>query len=1119
MHTNRLGIFVTGVFALLLTLLTSSVAFGQSVTTSAINGFVTDKAGQPVGGVTVTAVHVPSGTRSVTTTRSNGEYNIDGLRTGGPYTVSIAGGGVDPQAKPGYMLEVGSADSVNFSGSSDIVTMAGVSVEGTRDTLFDASAMGSNIANYNSAQIQQISSVRQDVQDIADLDPRAAVMQSAQNDSEYTISFQGQNPRSNLFLIDGVSATDNFGLNSNGYAGLRNPLPFPWIESFSVKLNEYDLAFGGYSGGLMDATLKSGTNEFHGSLYEEYTGTRFRGPDPIVGLLGPHEPEQQHTYGGTIGGPIIKDKLFFFFGYEAYREIAGPPPEEFFPSDSNAAGGGTAQITSILAKFQSYGWNPGTFTAVSHIWEQNAVMKIDWNISDAQKFEFTFRHTDGLSPLYYDYSLNFETSTSNSWYASHRVDQSYTAKFNSDWSSFVPGLTSEIEGTYKRYNGTAEIPNSAYFPAVTINNVLGYSTQGGVAPFEFFGGTNANYQLNNVYTWDQEEHAYADYSVGAHTFKFGVQADRIGYTDTFIPNALGSYSFSNVADWLAGTPTAATIESPLPGFTFGSAVSHYYLLNVAPILQDTWKPNSQLTILAGVRMDYPYEPQKPPLSQIFVNDFGFSNQGTINGNYTISPRIGFNYTLPTEQKTQIHGGAGLFLGQSPVVWLENSFNNAGQLGTAATASGTAPLVNNNGTPFIFTGNPATQAAPPTTTAASIPSFDFADPNIKQPANWKENLSIDHELPFWHLTVTAMVDFSQVQKDLYYQDINIVAGAAGQPAYMPDGAIRYAGVITPTNIGTPFWVPGYSSANFYATMGSYASTAATNPLIAQHSAGATYGLYNTDKGGSQEYSLQISRPMKDNWAWSAAYSHTHATQVYQLGGTTANGSYTTNYFVNPNDNVAYRSQYATPDKFVLTLTRRFHFIPYKDSPTTISAQFLAQTGEAYSYTFKGDADGSGVPFSPSLFYVPTGPSDPKVAWLSPTEEANFFTYLAANPDLAKYAGSIAPRNAFYSPWQKTVNLHVEQSIPIYGSAKFTIFGDCYNFANLLNKNWGAVQNYGVYNGGSSASRTVAGTGYNAAGNAGQGQYIYVFNAGTLGAATTPLSDLSRWMIQVGARLDF
>ena len=260
---------------------------------------------------------------------------------------------------------------------------------------------------------------------------------------------------------------------------------------------------------------------------------------------------------------------------------------------------------------------------------------------------------------------------------------------------------------------------------------------------------------------------------------------------------------------------------------------------------------------------------------------------------------------------------------------------------------------------------------------------------------------------------------------------------------------------------------------------------------------------------------VNRPMIDGWAWGIAYTHTHATQASTLGGTTATGGFGYN-FINPNDNVAYRSSFAEPDKFVLTFAKQFRFLPYHNTTTTISAQFIAQTGVPFSYVFKGDADGAGET-NESLFYVPTGPNDPKVAWLSSTEEANFFAWLGQHSDLAKYAGQIAPRNAFYSPWEKTLNVHVEQQVPVYGPFRLTLFADCFNFANLLNNKWGIVSNYGVYND-QSGHQTVAGTGYNPAGNNGAGQYLYTFNPGTT-ATPTIYSDQSRWLLQVGARLEF
>jgi hypothetical protein len=238
-------------------------------------------------------------------------------------------------------------------------------------------------------------------------------------------------------------------------------------------------------------------------------------------------------------------------------------------------------------------------------------------------------------------------------------------------------------------------------------------------------------------------------------------------------------------------------------------------------------------------------------------------------------------------------------------------------------------------------------------------------------------------------------------------------------------------------------------------------------------------------------------------------------VSENGGTTASGG-TTSPFVNPNDNIAYRSQYAIPDKVVLTMEKEFHFFKMKHSETDITAQFIAQSGQPYSFVFKGDADGSGN--NNQLMYIPSGPNDPKVAWISPTEESNFFNvFLPTHPALEKYMGQIAPRNEFAGAWQHTLNLSVSQTIPIWRDVDVKAFATMFNFANLLNKNWGIVSNYGQYNY-PYGEFTVVGTGYNPAGNGGAGQYLYTYNPGTV-TAPQVYSDLSRWYLQVGIKLEF
>ena len=1073
--------------AVALAFATTTSVLAQGVTTSGISGFVTNKTGQAVAGATVTAVLDATGARYTATVRPTGQYSLSGLTSGGPYTVTATATGLPAAERKDIYLNLGQTTGVDLEISTEIVRLEAVNVsESAANTTFDMSAMGSG-SSYNTKQILQISSIRRDLQDFESLDPRAVTQQVAPSDPAYTFSVAGQNPRENAILVDGVSAADNFGLNSNGYAGLRNPVPLEWISSATLAINPFDVIYSGFLGAVTDVSLKTGTNAFHGSYYTIYTGTRMRGPDPVVGALGTHESTQQHTNGATLGGPLWKDKVFFFVGYDAFRQIAAAPAQIFNPLGSAAGQTAVAQVVAALKGGytiggHTYTYDPGSLSAISHTWEQNFVGKIDWNISDTQKFSFTFRHTIGDAPVFYNYTGTNTTSFSTSWYNSNRSDQSYTAQLNSDWSHFLPNFHTEIEGTYKRYNGTATL-NGPKLPAMTIQNFPGYqqNINATVTNDNLFTGTYWAYQDNNIYTWEQEEHVYGDYSVGNHTFKFGAQFDRTAYTDTFIPNAIGSYVFSDVTNFLAGKAYQSTVATPAPGFTFDQDVSHYYLLNISPLIQDQWKPNSQLTVVGGVRMDYPYEPQNPVFSPLFFNAYGYRNNTTMSGNYTISPRVGFNYALPTKLPSQIRGGAGLFLGQNPVVWVENAFNNAGQ-------------VNQN---FVNKGSPVSPPAP---------TMDTTNPDFHWPSTWKENIAIDKTLPWFGLVATAEIDLTQVDKDVFYLQKNPYAAPASGPLTMPDGRQRLAGNITPSGIGAAYYLPGYTTSNFYVS-----TTSTSSPTLYQKSAtAAVYDLTNTNRGGSQEYTVELTRPMADNWSASIAYTYTHATQVDPFTSSVASSGFASQPIINPNDNIAYKSNYSVPNKFVATFTRQFNFFKQKYSTTSFSAQFITETGQAYSFVFKGDADGSGLT-GESLFYVPSGPNDPKVEWLSATEEANFFSYVASNPQLSKWSGKIAPRNSATAGEQATLNLHLEQQVPLYyKNTRVVLYADCFNFANLLSKKWGVVDNFNN----SFVTQTIAGTGYDKVTN----KYIYVFNNGTLGTPTI-YSDESRWQLQVGARLEF
>jgi hypothetical protein len=281
----------------------------------------------------------------------------------------------------------------------------------------------------------------------------------------------------------------------------------------------------------------------------------------------------------------------------------------------------------------------------------------------------------------------------------------------------------------------------------------------------------------------------------------------------------------------------------------------------------------------------------------------------------------------------------------------------------------------------------------------------------------------------------------------------------------------------------------------------------------------YELTNTNNGNSSSYSFQLSRPMKNNWAFSLGYTHTHAVDVQPLTSSVEFSNYSYRAVINPNDDVAHRSGYVVPDKMVLSLTREFHFFEAKNTATRLTAVYRLQTGTVYSWVFNTDVNNDTI--KDDAFYVPTGPSDPKVVWSTsasdPTgsiQQAAFFAFVN-NTDLKKYMGKIVPPNSSANPFQKTVDLHFEQEIPAhYRDVKVTLFADCLNFANLLNNNWGVVTGMdfgtGVNNG---YDRQAASATINAA-----GQYVYTFSPSTTANLIT-FSDLSRWQLQLGIRLNF
>ena len=1051
----------SGVWALALS--TASVGFGQGVTTSGATGVVTDKDGKPIAGATVTIVQEQTGVRLSATTRSNGRYNLPGLQVGGPYTITASASGEQTGTQKGINLGLDGEQTVDFQLAADVVNLSAFQVSESNDTTFGTSKMGTGM-DFNVAEITDLPTVRRDIQDIANLDPRISLTINTST-GEFGVSAQGQNSRFNSFLIDGMQSNDPFGLNANGFSSTRSPIPLGALAAASIQLNPYDVTRSGFTGALINAVTKSGTNEFHGSAYTYYLGKDLRGKNPGTGPTDPYKGQrdvyQDHTTGFSLGGPIVKDRLFFFVAYEDYRKTAAPTTAEqiFRPSD--------ASVAAVTAAAKVWGYDIGSINgALTHSAQKTYLAKLDWNITDQHRATLTYRRVDGNFANPADYNGSTYTSSSTHWYQANRISDNFSLQLNSTWT---PNFSTDAGAAYIKYNGTAA-PNGAPFPEIYVNGVTGTNLVTGAAVSgQIDLGTNYSYQYNALYTKDYNGHLYGQYSVGNHTLKFGGDSDKTQYLDEFIQYYYGRYAFANPADFASGNASFLQYQQAAPGFTIDNSTADYSLTNFGLLLQDTWTPNSQLTVTGGVRFDDPYIPGKPLYLPAFQNTWGFANNTTGSGNYRFEPRLGFSYDLPTPTKTQVRGGIGLFQGTNPAVWIANAFDTNGSLNSVSKGSSSTTVSPPPGSIATFNPDPHyVQTLPPP--GAPTPNINVIDPKFTTPATWKANLAVDRSLPWFGLVATAEADFTQVEKAIYFQSLNLVKTNTG-----PDGRDIYSGKVH-SNFGT------------------------------------VIRLANTGHGSGQAYTLAIGRPLKDHWSFMASYTHTHATEVQPLTSAVATSSYNYRATINPNDDIARRSGYVTPDKFVVQATREFNFFRRDDMKTRISAVFRAQTGHAYSWVFASDTNGDGTNGNDS-FYVPSGPGDPKVTWADPTQQANFFAFVKTS-QLNQYLGKIAPAYSAYNPWQQTLDLHVEQQIPLYRKAKLSLFLDCLNFANLINHNWGVADGLDFGTGSNGYNRRVASATFNAATNT----YAYTFTSSTLSSQPT-FTVLSRWNLQIGAKVDF
>ncbi|MFT4256373.1 MAG: TonB-dependent receptor [Pseudoxanthomonas sp.] len=1037
--------------------LAAAPAFAQS-TSAGVGGLVTDGSGTPVAGAEVTITHTESGTVSRATTDASGRYNARGLRVGGPYTITVTKAGAGTDTEEGIYLDLNKVSTVNAALKGDVATLGTITAIGVAggSNVFSATKMGAG-TNVDRQTIEALPSIGGNIQDYMRLDPRVAFVDRASG----TISAGGQNPRYNAIRIDGVSASDTFGLEGNNMPTRRQPVAMEAIEAINIDLSNYDVTISGATGAVVDAVTKSGTNQLHGSVYGTYRDGEWFGDDPTGAAFNGFEKEED--YGLTLGGPIVKDKLFFFANYDKYKQvapgadIAGSPIGLGVISEDDAA--------TAADIFESrYGQSGGSLESDGNTDLEEYALKLDWNISDAHraslrysKLEQSKLRINGVTTGSYG-----SASLSSYWYQHDKSVESYVAQLFSDWNDV---FSTEFKVSYRDYAAVRNTPTEGT-PAIQIGyGSLSSSTGMRGSPYLYLG-TEVNSQYNELYTKTWNYFGAGTLTLGDHDIKFGVDYATNDIYNLYAPYVDGYYTYNSIADFEADNWAYYQIRTPLDG-DIDNMASDYTYKSLGVFVQDQWYVSSNLTLTLGIRGDTFKIDETPGYNAVAEQVFGYDNSDVGDGQWLWQPRLGFNYTFDSERPSQLRGGVGLFQGDSPQVWLSNVYGTTG--------------LNYTQTEAYANGSTASTARQ---------NVNFVSPDFELPSVWKANLAFEQELPWHGIVASAEALVTKVKSALYYRrlDLDPSGEGSGITGYGPDGRALYWG--SPST--------GSGSARY----------------LRDSRFGDVLLLDTTDKGRSTQLTFSLNKPwtVESDWSWSLGYTYTDATEVSGLTSSTATSGWNYNNIFQANEDALGTARYEIKDRISGSLNWKHKF--FGDYETSVGLVYEGRSGRPFSYVYTNDANGDSR--ANDLFYVPSGVGDVLFSG-GTTMETAFFNWLAANPDLARYAGSVTPRNAGRADFVNTFDLRFTQELPgFFKGHKSEISLDIQNIGNLINKDWGHIYDYGFY--ADMAVLTYAGI------DATTGKYIYNFS--TPEAATVANSDadgfnvgVSQWSVQLGFKYKF
>lgn len=1021
---------------LTVTLLCSTVMLAQ-VTTSSMSGRVKDANGALVG-ATIVATHTPSGSVYKSITNSDGNFNLPGMRVGGPYSVEVTYVGYGKNKTNDIMIGLGSAYIYNVVLGEENVSLNQVVVKG-RKSKFSAEKTGAT-TNISNKQMNEIPTINRSISDIARLSPYANGM-----------SIAGGDGRSTNFTIDGANFNNNFGLSSS-LPGGGSPISLDAVEEVQVVIAPFDVRQTNFIGGGINAITKSGTNRFKGSAYSYLTNQDMRGNKIGDTDFGARPKASTTTKGFTFGGPIIKNKLFFFVNGESI--IKPGQVVTWRPSTNGVANLPLSLSRTSISDMQrvkqhlidNYGYDPGSYDDYpADETNKKLLVRLDWNINDANKLSVRYNYTKnqgwnapngnstdaGFRNKNMDRISENSMAFSNATYSMDNIVNSLSLDLNSKISD---KFSNQFLTTFSKIQD-ARGTNSSPFPFIDIMKGVSAGKQI-TEPY-----ISAGYEL---FTWNNavnnDTFTILDnltYYLGNHKITGGFSFEHQLANNSYMRNGTGYYRYASIDDFLnEAAPRDFALTYGYNGEknpTAEVAFNQYGLY-----LQDDWDVNPNFKLSYGIRADYlKYEDNVQRNNAIYALDFGGRKIDTgkwPEANVQFSPRVGFVWDVKGDQTMKLRGGTGIFSGRLPLVFFTNMPTNSGMIQgsyaatTTYNADGSVKVANpalaGLAGPMITDVNEMINKLNLPTTPANggvLPSaINGVDPNFKMPQVWKSSLALDYQVP-------ASFPLSVTVEGIYTKNMNGVV-------------LKNYNIEQPDATWTRF--AGHDDRYIYPTTGiTYTSKDA-------------FVLSNTSKGWGAIGNITVNAEPVEDLKLMAAYTYTESQELSGMPGSNATSAYNGLVTVNgPHLPSLQRSQYVVPSKVIGSLSYKLPWTINKfKSATFVNVFYSGYSPNGYSYTYSNDMNNDGI--ATDLIYIPKAKGD--IRFKTTADEDAFFNFMKQDSYLQANKGKYAEANAVRSPWVHSFDLKLVREYYInVGSTKNTLqFSmDFINAGNMLNSEWG------------------------------------------------------------------